>query len=115
MLSGAPAAPMSWTVLLTLLAALALSSLTYWVLVQRATSHRKWIALSAWARNVGYRYQPRALLQLPEPFGLLPDPRPQARICLTNGRTILLQMQGGPAATGVAARALHTFNTLRAV
>src|SRR5688500_20184706 len=105
MLSAAPTAPMSWTVLLTLLAVLALSSLTYLILIQRATSHRKWIALSSWARNVGYRYQPRALLQLPEPFGLLPDPRPQARICLTNGRTILLQMQGGPAATGELGRA----------
>jgi len=114
MLSSAPTAPMSWTVLLTLVALLAVSSLTYLILIQRATSHRKWIALSSWARNVGYRYQPRALLQLPEPFGSL-TPRPQARICLTNGRTILLQMQGGPATPGMAARALHTLNTLRAV
>jgi hypothetical protein len=115
MLSAAPTAPISLPILLALLAGLGVSSVTYWVLIRRATSHRKWVALSSWAREFGYWFQTRALLQLPEPFASLADPRPQARICLTNGRTTLLQMQGARRNQGMTARALQALHTIHAV
>src|SRR5947207_6564714 len=49
------------TVLVVLLLTVGAASAMFIVLVWRATSHRRWVALSEWARERGFRFDPRPL------------------------------------------------------
>ena len=89
-------------VLLTLLAVLAASSVTLWLIVRRATSHRQWVALSEWARENGFRFSRAATGEPPGPFGQLKDPPPVVRLQLSRGPTTLVQFEHGVAAAAPA-------------
>jgi hypothetical protein len=106
--------PFSFLTLLTLLCMLGLSCLTFWLLVRRATSHRRWVALSDWARARGFRYHPidAQTPAVPEPFDrLAPAARPSPRLWLAGDRVELIELApagasapaetGGPAGTVV--------------
>lgn len=95
-------APFSFLTLLVLLAVLGLSCLTFWLLVRRATSHRRWVALSDWGRNHGFRYHPIADGEPPEPFSVMPGARPTVRLWLEGRAGQLLQMQPPGADDGAA-------------
>ena len=97
-----PYADFSFLTLLALLGVLGMSSLTFWLLVRRATSHRTWVALSDWGRSRGFRYHPIGAggatgREAPAPFSALPAARPIARLWLASDTTQLLQLQ--PAST----------------
>src|SRR3954471_2583229 len=77
--------------LVVLLVVLAASSLTLWVLIRRATSHRRWVALSEWARDSGFRYRPEALAKPPPPLDAMRGVRARVRICLSDGRSTLVE------------------------
>ena len=90
--------PFSPLVLFTLLTVLAASGVTLWVLVRRATSHRRWVALAEWARENGFRFSRAATGEPPGPFGQLRDPPPVVRLQLSRGPTTLVQFEHGVAA-----------------
>jgi hypothetical protein len=96
-----PHAPFSFFTLLILLGVLGLSCLTFWLLVRRATSHRRWVALSDWASGRSFRYHPIADGEPPAPFSVLPGARPTVRLWLSGKTAQLLQMQASsePAST----------------
>jgi hypothetical protein len=88
----------STIVLLTLFLLLGGSSVTFWLLVRRWTSHRQWVALSEWARETGYRFR-KTGNSLPPPFDTLAGERPRATLYLSRGPSSLLQIEcAGPAA-----------------
>jgi hypothetical protein len=99
-----PSAPFSFLTLLVLLCVLGLSCLTFWLLVRRATSHRRWVALSDWARARGFRYRPIGDGEPPEPFSVMPGARPRVRLWLASEGVELLQLEppdaGSPASAG---------------
>jgi hypothetical protein len=86
-----PYAGFSFLTFLTLLSVLGLSCLTLWLLVRRATSHRRWVALSDWARARKFRYRPIRDGEPPEPFSRMPGARPSVRLWLTSETVDLLQ------------------------
>lgn len=88
-----PHAPFSFLTLLVLLGVLGLSGVTFWLLARRATSHRRWVALSDWGRARGFRYHPIADGEPPEPFSVMPGVRPVVRLWLAGKSAELLQMQ----------------------
>ena len=102
---GPPQPPsFSPLVLLTLVAVVAASSVTFWLLVRRATSHRQWVALSDWARDHRFRFSPAAPDVLPPPFNVLQRTAATVRISLAKGPTTLLQLEAaGVAGTSAAA------------
>src|SRR5688500_19091736 len=81
-----------------LLCVLAASSVTLWLIVRRATSHRQWVALSEWARENGFRFSRAATGEPPGPFGQLRNPPPVVRLQLSRGPTTLVQFEHGVAA-----------------
>jgi len=85
--------PFSPLVLLTLVAVVAASSVTFWLLVRRATSHRQWVALSDWARDQGFRFARAAPDQPPPPFNLLQNTLLRVRLSLVKGPTKLVQLE----------------------
>jgi hypothetical protein len=94
---GYPSPPsFSPLVLLTLLAVVAVSSVTFWLLVRRATSHRQWVALSDWARDKRFHFRRATPDAAPAPFDAL-QPAPTVRLSLASGPTSLLQFEAtGP-------------------
>src|SRR3954470_14059315 len=60
-MSAADPSPVSppITVLVVLLLTVGAASAMFIVLVWRATSHRRWVALAEWARERGLRFDPR--------------------------------------------------------
>ena len=89
--------PFSPLVLLTLLVVVVASSVTFWLLVRRATSHRQWVAFSDWARDKGFRFRRADPASIPAPFDAL-RPLPTVRLSLGKGPTSLLQIEAtGPA------------------
>jgi hypothetical protein len=102
-------APFSFLTLFVLLAVLGLSCLTFWLLVRRATSHRRWVALSDWGRSRGFRYHPIADGEPPEPFSLMPGARPMARLWLQGRGAQLINMHlpGAEPAGNVAIDPAH--------
>src|SRR5436190_13851701 len=92
-----PLAPPGFSplVLLTLVVIVVGSSVTFWLLVRRATSHRQWVALSDWARDHGYRFGRAAADQPPPPFNLLQNAVPLVRLSLAKGKTKLVQLETG--------------------
>jgi hypothetical protein len=86
-------APFSFLTLLVLLGVLGLSCLTFWLLVRRATSHRRWVALSDWGRARGFRYHPIGDGEPPDPFSMMPAARPRVRLWLTGKHADLLQLE----------------------
>jgi hypothetical protein len=88
--------PFSPIVLLTLLLVVAASSVTFWLLVRRATSHRQWVAFSDWARDKGFRFRRTGPDAIAAPFDTL-RPLPTIRLSLGRGPTSLLQIEAaGP-------------------
>jgi hypothetical protein len=79
-------------VLLTLLVIVGASSVTFWLLVRRATSHRQWVALGDWARDNRFRFRRAAPDAAPVPFNAL-QPPPAVRLSLAKGPTSLLQFE----------------------
>jgi hypothetical protein len=89
--------PFSPLVLLTLLLVVAASSVTFWLLVRRATSHRQWVALGDWARDKRFRFRRAGPDAVPAPLDALRPP-PTVRLSLARGPTSLLQFEAtGPA------------------
>jgi hypothetical protein len=89
-----PYAPFSFVTLLVLLGVLGLSCLTFWLIVRRATSHRRWVALSDWGRSRGFRYHPIGAGELPEPFSLMSIAAPPTvRLWMASKTAQLIQMQ----------------------
>jgi hypothetical protein len=88
-----PDPPFSPVVLLTLVAVVAASSVTFWLLVRRATSHRQWVALSDWARDHGFRFSRTGPDKPPPPFNLLQNTAPLVRLSLAKGPTKLVQLE----------------------
>src|SRR3954447_7553351 len=116
---GAPQPPpFSPLVLLTLLTVVVASSLTFWVLVRRSTSHRRWVAFSDWARETGFRFARRGAGEPPEPFTSIHNVRPVVRMQLARGPTTFVQLEAGeltsPGTGGVspASRSPATWNLL---
>lgn len=101
--------PFSFLTLLVLLGVLVLSSMTFWLLVRRATSHRQWVALSDWGRARRFRYHPISDTEPPEPFTKVPaSTRPMPRMWLKSSAVELLalgstQNDAVPPPVGVAA------------
>ena len=93
-------------VLLTLLTIVAASSVTFWLLVRRATSHRQWVAFSDWARDHGYRFAragpATSPAELPEPLNHLRPAAATVRLSLSKGPTRLLQIEAEPPAAAAA-------------
>ncbi len=83
--------------LLTLLVVLVASCTTFYFLVQRLTSRRTWVALSDWGRDRGFRFTHCPQDHPPAPLDRLPAPRPAVRLCLSDGRTTLVQLHEDPA------------------
>jgi hypothetical protein len=92
-------------IFLTLLAVLGASAATLWVLVRRATSHRRWVALSEWAREYGFRFSRSAEGEPPAPFDTLREPRAVVRLQLARGPTALVQFEHGETAPSPASPA----------
>jgi hypothetical protein len=90
-----PHANFSILTFFTILVVLALSGVTFWLLVRRATSHRQWVALSDWARSRGFRYHPIDGGEPPAPFSLMPVKRPSVRLWLASRTAELLQLRFG--------------------
>ena len=100
---GPPQPPsFSPVVLLTLLAVVVASSVTFWLLLRRATSHRQWVAFSDWARDHRFRFDRAPPDVLPPPFHVLQNTSALVRISLTKDGTTLLQLEAGsgPRAAG---------------
>jgi len=89
----------SLVIFISLLTVLGLSAATLYLLVRRATSHRRWVALSDWAREYGYRFTRAAAGDAPSPFEHLKPPHPVVRLQLSRGPTTLLQFEHGTAAS----------------
>jgi hypothetical protein len=100
-----PGAPFSPIVLLTLLGVLVISYGMFWLLSQRATTWRHWVAMSEWAREAGFRLQrpdfvlPTMVAGLPGPDGGLP----QIRLAATSDTTLIIQFQTSPMRSDVTA------------
>ena len=94
-----PLAPPAFSplVLLTLIAIVAGSSVIFWLLVRRVTSHRRWVALSDWARDHGFRFTRVAPERPPSPFHLLQNATAVTRLSLSKGSTTFLQVEAAPA------------------
>jgi hypothetical protein len=101
---GAPQPPeFSWVILLSLLAVLAASGVTFWLLMRRMTSHRQWVALSDWAREHRFKFARSETGEPPPPLTALRGAKPKVRLQLTNGPTTLVQLESeATAATGAA-------------
>jgi hypothetical protein len=116
--------PFSPLVLLTLVAVVAASSVTFWVLVRRSTSHRRWVALAEWARETGFRFNRVETGEAPEPFRSLQGANPVVCMQLSRPPTTLVQLEAGEltapapavppgvATATVAARSPATWNLL---
>ncbi len=89
-------------VLLLLGFVLAVSWLVFWLLSERSTSRRQSVAIEDWASEHGYRLQ-FAPSAPPRPFDDLASRGIVARICLTHGPTMLLQLED-PAARPISGR-----------
>lgn len=85
--------PFSPIVLLTLIAVVVASSVTFWLLVRRSTSHRQWVALSDWARDMGFRFNRAEPDQAPAPIRAIQSLSPVVRLSLSKGPTTLLQLE----------------------
>jgi hypothetical protein len=104
--------PFSPIILLTLLAVVAASSVTFWLLVRRATSHRQWVALSDWARDMGFRFNRAEPERAPPPLRALQSLSPVVRLSLSKGPTTLLQVEvAAPDATADARRVVWNLMT----
>lgn len=101
---GAPQPPeFSWVILLSLLAVLAASGVTFWLLMRRMTSHRQWVALSDWAREHRFKFARSETGEPPPPLTALRGAKPKVRLQLANGPTTLVQLESeATAATGAA-------------
>ncbi len=91
-----PSAWVSAQILLTLVIVLAASSMMYWTLVRRWTSRRQWVALADWGKDHGFQFR-RCDDGPPEPLDALAALHPVAQLCLTNGKTTIVQLQTDPA------------------
>src|SRR6476646_2166451 len=85
-------------VLIVLVLTVGAASAMFILLVWRATSHRRWVALSEWARERGFRFDPRPLRAPVPPLDAIRGTEPRARICLTDRRTLLAEIQTEAAA-----------------
>src|SRR5687767_1502440 len=94
--------PFSPLVLITLIVVVAASSVTFWLLVRRATSHRQWVALSDWARDTRFRFSRAAPTEMPPPLDVLRNVSPTVRLSLSKGPTTLVQLEAEGAATAGA-------------
>ena len=97
-----PSPWLSAAVLLTLLVLLVASSVTFWVLIERSTSRRRWVALSEWARQRDFGFKQCDPAHAPAPLDALRE-RPRIRLCLADGQMTLAQidsavglLDGGP-------------------
>jgi hypothetical protein len=73
---------------------LAISTMMFWVLTERSTSHRRRVALGEWAREEGFRLR-FDLLDPPEPFDLLTGTGLGVRTALTDRKGIVSLLQIG--------------------
>src|SRR4051812_33844426 len=86
------------TVLVVLLLTVGAASAMFIVLVWRATSHRRWGALGGWARERGFPSAPGPRRPRAPPLDAIRGTAPRARICLTDRRTLLAEIQTETAA-----------------
>jgi len=103
--TAAPGVAFSPIVLLTLLGVLVISYGMFWLLSQRATTRRHWVAMSEWAREAGFRLQPPELT-LPPLIAGLPGPQggtPQVRLSAASDTTLIIQFQTAPVRRDVTA------------
>lgn len=101
-LAAVPSAWVSARILFSLFLVLIASSAMFWVLVRRWTSQREWVALAEWARESGFRHR-RDLAAPPEPLGVLRDRNPVVRVCMSDGKITIVQLEADapPIAEGV--------------
>lgn len=85
--------PFSTVILLTMLVVAAASSVTFWMLVRRWTSHRRWVALSEWTRETGFKFVRQPEGEPPAPFSALPNVRPVVRMHLARAPTTFVQLE----------------------
>jgi hypothetical protein len=100
-----PGVHFSPIVLLTLLVLLAVSYCMFWLLSQRATTRRHWVAMSDWAREHGFCLQP-AEFSLPPVIAGLAGPdggAPRTRLTAVSDSTLIIQFQTAPLRGAVAA------------
>ena len=83
-------------VLLTLVLIVAASSVTFWLLVRRATSHRQWVGLSEWARDHRFRFSRAGPGAVPAPLTAPKNTTPVVRLSLAKGPTTLTQIEAAP-------------------
>ncbi len=93
--ASAPGVPFSPIVLLTLVVVLVVSYGMFWLLSQRATTRRHWVAMSDWAKESGFHLQPPELDLPPLIAGLTgPDGGPpQTRLTAISDTTLIIQFQ----------------------
>lgn len=96
--------PFSPVILLTLLLVVGASSVTFWLLVRRATSRRQWVALSDWARERRFRFDRIGSAPAPPPFNKLPNTTASVRLSLSKKSTTLVQLESA-SATATSSRA----------
>jgi hypothetical protein len=85
----------SLLVLAVLIVMLAASCAVYWLLVQRLTSRRQWVAMQEWARGRDFAFSRDQDGPPPAPLDALPN-APRVELLLQRGGTSLLQLHTGP-------------------
>lgn len=81
----------SWAVFFLLMLMLAASCATFYVLVRRWTSGRRWVALEEWARRNRFTVRSGSRTELPPPFEPIRSLNPQPTIGLTGQRTRFIE------------------------
>ena len=104
--------PFSPLVLLALVLVVAASSVTFWLLVRRATSHRQWVAFADWARERRFRLGRPGADAVPAPLNALRNTTPLVRLILSRGPTTLAQVEAAPP-PGAAAPATPAVGSMR--
>ena len=89
-----PNATTSMVVFAALAIMLAISTMMFWVLTERSTSHRQRVALEEWAGDEGFRLRFN-LAEAPEPFDLLTGTGLGVRIALADRKGIVSLLQIG--------------------
>ena len=102
---GPPQPPgFSWIIFLSLLAVLAASGVTFWLLMRRMTSHRQWVSVAEWAREHRFHFSRPETGEPPAPMTAVRGVRPKVRLQLTGGPSTLVQLEAeGTTTAGAAA------------
>jgi len=87
-----PQLPVPWTVLIVLIAILALSVSMFVALVRRWTHSRTWVSIGDWARGRGYRASVKDC-PAPPPLDALANAQLTSQVCVSDGRTSIMRLE----------------------